>query len=110
MHQSPVLNVPIFMSQGIKYLEVGRYAEAEEEFQKVLGIDPENDVAHYNLACTYSLWGKFGPALEHLRLSIEYGFTDFDHIGRDPDLDPLRKDPRFQPLIEEMKAKFGEKK
>ncbi|MHC5080269.1 MAG: TPR end-of-group domain-containing protein [Planctomycetota bacterium] len=80
--------------------------------------------AHYNLACLLSLASVPGEepkepaedpaalqekALAHLGKALELGWKDLDHIAKDTDLDPVRKLPAFQALMEKWKAK-GEKK
>lgn len=51
--------------------------------------------ANYNVACVYALKGKTERALQWLHRARNLGFADFALIGRDTDLDLLRKDPRF---------------
>lgn len=52
----------------------------------------------YNLACCLGRAGELDKAFEQLRGAIRAGFTDFDHLERDPDLAPLRADPRWKDL------------
>ncbi|MCZ6601924.1 MAG: tetratricopeptide repeat protein, partial [Planctomycetota bacterium] len=73
---------------------------AEKEFLKALEIDPDSDLAYYNLACTYSLWGKTDEALRCLGLSLENGFRKFQHMEKDEDLDPIRDDERYKELLD----------
>ena len=68
-----------------------------------------NDTALYNLACTYSLWGKIDLAIEKLRLAAKAGFDDVSHMETDPDLEPLHSDLRYQDLIDSLKKKKGMK-
>lgn len=95
----------IFMDQGLRYLTLSRFERAEREFKQVLELEPTNEVAWYNLACTYSRWGKLDEAIEHLRGAIEHGFDDVSHMEKDTDLDPLRGDPRYRALIAGVKAR-----
>jgi serine/threonine-protein kinase len=69
----------------------------------------------YNLACAYSRWSaaSFGGAapapaereacagrgVEALRRAVAAGFKNVGHMGRDPDLDPLRSRPDFQAMM-----------
>ena len=94
----------IFMRQGIQYLELGRLERAEREFEQVLELEPDNEVAHYNLACTYSRWGKVDPAIEHLQKAVELGFDDVSHMESDTDLDGIRHDPRYKAIIAGIEA------
>lgn len=89
----------IHMDQGLRYLNLGRFERAEREFKKVLEAEPRNDIAWYNLACTYSRWGKVDEAIEHLRQAVACGFDDVSHMEQDPDLDNIRADPRYRAII-----------
>ncbi|MCO5166924.1 MAG: hypothetical protein M9894_11225 [Planctomycetes bacterium] len=95
----------IFMDQGLRYLTLSRFERAEREFKQVLELEPANEIAWYNLACTYSRWGKPDEAFEHLRRAIEHGFDDVSHMEKDTDLDPLRGDPRYRELIDGIRAR-----
>ena len=54
----------------------------------------------YNVACLYSLEGKVDEAIHCLEEAFERGFGNKEWFENDPDLDPLRAEPRFQSLIE----------
>lgn len=97
----------IFMDQGLRNLQLGRFEQAEREFKQVLELEPQNETAWYNLACTYARWGKLDPALEHLQKAVEHGFDDATHMEKDPDLDSLRQDPRFRALLDGLRARGG---
>ena len=98
------------MDQGLQYLKIKRYEKAVGEFLKVLEIEPENEVAEYNVACAYSLWGKTDDALKHLARAIELGFDDVEHIDKDPDLDPIRQHERFKALTGPLRGRKPEEK
>jgi len=89
----------IHMDQGLSYLKLARFERAEKEFRAVVELEPENEVAWYNLACTYSRWGKLDLAFEHLRRAVAAGFDDVSHMEKDSDLDALRADPRYKEII-----------
>jgi hypothetical protein len=42
-----------------------------------------------------------GKALAHLRKALELGWTDLDHISKDPDFAPIRDLPEFKALMKE---------
>lgn len=95
----------IFMDQGLRNLGLGRYERAEHELKAVLELEPQNETAWYNLACTYARWGKLDQAIEHLRRAVELGFDDAGHMEQDPDLESLRQDPRYRELIARLRAR-----
>ena len=55
--------------------------------------------ALYNLSCTYALLGNKSKALDYLEKSIQNGYTNYQHIQSDTDLDNLRAEPRYGPII-----------
>jgi serine/threonine-protein kinase len=85
----------------------GRLAEAEalhlealEIRTRVLGPTHRDTLtSSYNLACWASLQGKRAEALDHLARAIEGGYPEADGMAQDPDLAPLRDDPRFEALL-----------
>jgi tetratricopeptide (TPR) repeat protein len=79
----------------------GCYAEGLKIDRRLVELRPHDALAHYNLACSYSLLKKIGPALRALRKAIELGYRDFRYLREDRDLDAVRKDPRFGRLLRE---------
>ncbi|MCG2617072.1 transglutaminase-like domain-containing protein [Terrimonas sp. NA20] len=55
--------------------------------------------ALYNLSCTYALLGKKQQALDYLEKSIQQGYSNYQHIQADKDLDGLRAEPRYVSMI-----------
>jgi tetratricopeptide (TPR) repeat protein len=87
----------------------GRYDEAEKleqqsvvAMRRVLGPDhPDTADATYNLAVALAHNRRSEEAISVLREAIDHGLdsaTDLA-IATDPDLKPLRKDPRFKALV-----------
>jgi tetratricopeptide (TPR) repeat protein len=95
----------LILDQGNKYLQAKKFEQAEKQYRQVLEIEPKNEVALYNLACCYSLWGRTDEAIDYFKRSIEAGFDDVDHMEKDTDLDPIRDDPRYKAAIDALKAK-----
>ena len=58
----------------------------------------------YNQACYLALAGKKDEAFTKLREAFALGWSNAEHLQRDTDLDSLHDDPRWQPLVDEMKA------
>lgn len=53
----------------------------------------------YNVACAYTLLGWYDDAFEVLMNISRDGWGDPDWLANDPDMDPLRDDPRFGALM-----------
>ena len=85
--------------QSVQLIGQKKWDRAEAVIGQALSLDPTDPVNLYNLACVRARLGKADAAVETLEKAAEAGFTDFVLIGRDPDLDPLRKLPRFQALV-----------
>lgn len=92
-------------------LYTGKKAEAEKLMQSYLDASDVTDRsgAYYNLACYYSLAGDAAKSLDMLRHSLDEGYVEFVHIGRDNDLDFVRKDPQFDALVAEYKKKLDDR-
>ena len=79
----------------------GRVREGLEVDRRLVRLRPHDALAHYNLACSYSLLQRPDSALKTLRKAIELGYRDFQYMKQDRDLDGIRKDPRFRQLLRE---------
>ncbi len=58
-----------------------------------------NSENEYNKACLEALCGNIEQSIELLRVALKNKQTYVDWVLRDPDLDSIRKDPRFKQLI-----------
>lgn len=81
------------------YTRKGFHEKALELDLRISKLRPEDDIAHYNLACSLALAGRKEEALEALRQAIQLGYVDFEHMKKDPDLKTLRDDPRFRAFL-----------
>jgi adenylate cyclase len=90
------------MAYGANALAImGQAERAKDWISRALLIDPDDMNARYNFACTLVTHLKdFGAAFELLGPVFERLATGFlNHAKADPDLDPLREDPRFQAMV-----------
>jgi adenylate cyclase len=91
-------------AMGYGAIALGTLGEAErskEWISRALLIDPDNMNARYNFACTLATYLKdVDGALELLSPFFETVAVGFlNHSKADPDLDPLRDDPRFKVMV-----------
>ncbi len=75
-----------------------------ERFIKNRIIDASSKIGalaneYHNAACIYSILGNFSKALIYLELSLQAGYTDFEHMLHDDDLEPLTKLPEYKTLL-----------
>ncbi|MGH7293563.1 MAG: TPR end-of-group domain-containing protein, partial [Polyangiaceae bacterium] len=98
--QSPEVLAGIALDQGNRYLEIRRFEQAIAEYNRVLEVQPKNQIALYNLACAYALMGDKERAFDYLQKTIDAGYDDFDYMDKDDDLRSLRDDPRYKRMGE----------
>ncbi|KAF6139347.1 hypothetical protein GIB67_021557 [Kingdonia uniflora] len=94
---------------GLKLYKEGKYEEALERFESVLGSKPEINeasVASYNVACCYSKLNQIKAGLSALEDAMKAGFEDFKRINSDPDIANLRKSEKFEPLVKRFDESF----
>lgn len=85
-------------SRGIAYVVLDNLSQALEIFNEILIKDPNQPAALYNKACVMSLRGKLDESLALLRRCIKLDSSFTLSLDKDPDLENVRKDPRFQEL------------
>jgi hypothetical protein len=84
----------------IPLLDAGRHAEAREILLVALERFEDRDAVLYNLACAEAQLGQADAAFRHLGEAFRLRPAFAEHAGEDPDLEPLRADPRFAELTE----------
>jgi serine/threonine protein kinase/Tfp pilus assembly protein PilF len=81
----------------------GEKEKAYAILKRVVELDPTDGLAQYNCACTYAALGKNKEALACLKNAIQSGYKNMNEwVKADPDFAPLRDDPKFKALVNEM--------
>jgi thiol-disulfide isomerase/thioredoxin len=110
----PEERIQELFEEAIEQLQAKDYDTSIASYNEILELLPKADlparnrrtvlqISHYNLACAWSLKGEKPKALEHFAHAVENGFTDWDHINEDGDLDNIRGEARFAEIIEASK-------
>lgn len=92
---------PFVVSRWERSAEALRYWPGEEWEEAIrllkirLGETPSDGGVAYNLACAEARSGLIDDAFDHLTTAIELRPGFLDTAQRDPDLEPIRDDPRF---------------
>ena len=103
-------NTGAAMAYGANALAaLGEAERAKDWMNRALLIDPDNMNARYNFACVMTTYLKemdaalnlLGPVFETLAI----GFLN--HAKADPDLDPLRDDPRYKAMVAAAEARLA---
>jgi Zn-dependent protease len=58
----------------------------------------------YNIACAHARAGRIDQALEWIKRALHAGYSDFDSLENDPDLDILRDHPAFIQMLRRKEA------
>lgn len=90
---------PVHALLGICHLQNGAYEQALSELNTAVEINPSDFSSMYNIACAYSLQDKPEPALEWLERAVDKGFSDFEHMEQDPDLDNIREFTAYGEIV-----------
>ncbi len=84
---------------AIALLKLGQEERAFDWADRALEVAPHEPPCLYNLACFYAKAGRKQQALECLETAVREGFGQFEWITKDPDLDSIRAEPRFEELL-----------
>lgn len=79
--------------------ELGEPERAAEWVARALAVDRDEPIIAYNAACVYATLGRRDEAFACLEAPVGQGLLDAAWVANDPDLDPLRADPRFAALL-----------
>jgi tetratricopeptide (TPR) repeat protein len=90
---------------GGLYTKTGRIADGLRMDRILVRLQPGNDTAHYNLACSLALTRRKAAALRALRQAIDLGYADHEWMEQDPDLDNLKGHPEFAALLERLRLR-----
>ena len=86
---------------AVTYHKIGRRADAEAVLAKLMAEN--GDSASYQYAQIYAQWGDTPKALEWLATALRVRDPGVTGMKTDTLLDPLRKEPRFQAVMRELK-------
>jgi tetratricopeptide (TPR) repeat protein len=99
-------------SGGLSGIEAMLLAESEpikaqaliEKVAKRKAVNPSHHAAYF-AASAWARMGRAGEAVQSRREAAETGFPCYELFARDPNLDPIRKDSRFQEFLADMQKK-----
>ena len=103
-------NGPALAAGAVALGMSGEEERAREWMRRALAFDPDNLSTRYNLACTLvmDLHDPSG-ALDMLQPYFEKltSRTHLRHLYADPDLDPIRVEPRFKEMLASAEQRLG---
>jgi len=86
---------------AVTYDKLGRHTDAEAELKKLQVA--YGNAAAYSYSTIYAQWGNKAKALEWLATGMGMPCGCLVYVRTDPLLDPLRKEPRFLAIEQELK-------
>jgi adenylate cyclase len=87
---------------------MGEFDEARRWMDRALAIDPDDPHIRYNAACMWAQIGEYDRAFDYLdQWATHSGMENRDWMLHDPDLDPLRNQPRYAQLIEALNTRIA---
>lgn len=96
---------------GVQVLLLAASGEAAKAEDKIKRAVEKKAFAHFHhtayfIACAYAQMNQPGPAIQWLQQAAEAGFPCYPLFERDPNLDRLRKDPRFIAYMAKLKERW----
>ncbi len=96
-------------TRAILRAQLGDAAGAEADIQRAI-VDGKGFVhfhhAAYNIASSYAILGRPGPAVVWLRRAADDGWPCYPYFVNDPNLAPIRQDPGFATFMLDLKARW----
>jgi tetratricopeptide (TPR) repeat protein len=89
---------------GDDYSRRGKFQESLRVDRRLVTLRPQDPMAFYNLACSYSRTKKIEQAVMALGKAIDHGYRDFKALVKDPDLANLREHPLFKKTQAKIRA------
>jgi hypothetical protein len=87
------------LKMAIAKMAQGKLDEAEKDLNEARARAPKQPLVYYNMAILRLKQGRTDDALKQFEASFIAGFSYFDQMDQDSDLDGLRKTPRFVELV-----------
>jgi uncharacterized Ntn-hydrolase superfamily protein len=80
--------------EGYRLVEEGDFETAYKRGAEAVALQPDQGDPRYHLACYYSRGGKREEAVRLLLEALDMSPELVEHAAGDPDLEPIRDDPR----------------
>jgi Flp pilus assembly protein TadD len=88
-----------YRNRGAAYTAAGRFDAARADYSKALELDPADSRGYYNMACLHSLQKNTQEACSWLQKAVDHGYSNWQHIKEDSDLENVREDECYQKIM-----------
>jgi hypothetical protein len=93
------------VTEAVGLFAAGRIDDARRRIETAIGSSEMlASIGHYGLARVHAARGDTAAGLDALTAAAAAGFDDVAAVARDPDLAPLRLDPRFADIAAAVRA------
>ncbi|HQI80945.1 MAG TPA: tetratricopeptide repeat protein [Deltaproteobacteria bacterium] len=82
------------------HADQGEYDRAVEAMLQIHRLQPDNADVLYNIACLHARGGRADDATRWLMRAVEKGFSSWELLRTDPDLEAIRDTPEVRELLE----------
>ncbi len=96
--------IDVLIPLGDAYTRRGLHEKGLEIDLRLAHLRAHDPLIWYNLACSYSLLSRLDEGLDALRRAVELGYSDFEHLRRDPDLTNLRHSTKAREWLQGLLA------
>lgn len=96
--------------QGDSLYYIKDYEGSILRYEAALRLEPAYTDVVYNAACVYSLLKRTDDAFLKLEMLPALGYENVKWINSDTDLEPLRSDARWRPLVEKLQENLNRRK
>jgi tetratricopeptide (TPR) repeat protein len=93
-----------YSNRAVAYMMQKKYNKALDDLKKAKELKPDSATIRYNLASVHSLMGNVDYGMDELDAALDKGFSDYDSLRKDPDINNLRKHKDFQKVLEKHKV------
>lgn len=96
--------VPLWVI-GYTYAAAGRHEEARDMLRQLMEASQQTYISPYFIALLHTALGEYDAAFEWLNKAVKSRDEWLIWLGTEPKLDPLRSDPRFNDLLQQVGLK-----
>lgn len=93
-----------YSNRAAAYMLQRKFNKADDDLRKAKELSPNSPSVRYNYASLHSLRGDIDLALDEMDAALARGFSDYDALRLDPDLNNLRRSPEFRKVLEKHKV------
>jgi len=90
--------IDALFNRGICRASMHNFEEAILSFKAILNYQPDNSMVCYNIACLYAKQNNSAEAIKWLGAAIEKGYSNWEQIKSDPDLQSIRNSDFYKQI------------